>query len=487
MSAAMNKELRRTSIVVLLMFLSLFVSVSVIQVVAADELRDDPRNSRTFYANMSVNRGPILVDGVPIAESMPVDGPIAYQRVYANGPLYSAVTGYMTIGQGNTGLEDELNGYLSGTTGGQFFDQVRQILSGQSPQGAAVETTIDPVVQQVAWDALGDYTGAVIAIRPKTGEIIAMVSKPTFDPNTLAVHDTEAVIELYEQLLADPLDPLINRSMNGPLDPPGSTFKIVVAAAALAAGYTPESTFPNPSSLTLPQSDSVIYNADRGTCGPGATVTLADALRLSCNIPFAELGQELGYRAILEQAMEFGFNESVDVPMTSTPSTYPRVLDEPQTMLSAFGQGDVRASPLQMALVSAAIGNQGVLMQPTLIEAIIAPDQTTLQVLDPTSLGQPISQQDAATLVQMMIANVSSGAASGAIIDGVEVAGKTGTAQNGEDEPYTLWFTGFAPANDPEVAVAVVIQDGGGLGQSGTSNGIPAPIGKAVMEAVLSR
>ncbi len=487
MSGAMTKELRRTSLAVLVMFLSLFVSISIIQVVSADELRDDPRNSRTFYADMSANRGPILVDGVPIAESIPVDGPIAYQRVYANGPLYAAVTGYMTIGQGNTGLEAEFNRELSGTTGGQFFDQVRAILSGQTPQGAAVETTIDPVAQQAAWDALGDYTGAVIAIRPATGEILAMVSKPGFDPNALAVHDTDAVIALYEQLLADPGEPLINRTMNGALDPPGSTFKLVVAAAALKAGFTPDSTFPNPASLQLPQSDVVIYNSDRGTCGGGDTVTLADALRLSCNIPFAELGLQLGYKKILEQAMAFGFNESVDVPMTSTPSVYPRVLDDPQTMMSAFGQSDVRASPLQMAMISAAIGNQGVLMQPTLVEAIINADQTTLRTLQPTSLGQPVSQQDAAALVAMMVANVDSGAASGAAIDGVDVAGKTGTAQNGEDEPYTFWFTGFAPADNPQVAVAVVIQDGGGLGQSGTSNGIAAPIGKAVMEAVLSR
>lgn len=487
MSAAMNKELRRTSIVVLLMFLTLFVSTSVIQVVSADELRDDARNSRTFYANLSVNRGPILVDGVPIAESVASDGPIAYQRVYANGPLYSAVTGYMTIGQGNTGLEDALNAELTGTSGGQFFDQVRSILAGQEPQGAAVETTIDPVVQQAAWDALGDYTGAVIAYRPSTGEILAMVSKPTFDPNTLAVHDTDAVIELYNQLLNDPLDPLINRTLNGALDPPGSTFKLVVAAAALSNGYTPESTFANPSSLQLPESDSVITNHDLGTCGSGDTVTLADALRLSCNIPFAELGAELGYRTILEQAMAFGFNESVDVPMTSTPSVYPRVLDAPQTMLSAFGQSDVRASPLQMAMVAGAIANGGTLMQPTLVEAIIAADQTTLQSFEPTTIGQPISASVASQLTAMMVQNVSNGAATGAIIDGVDVAGKTGTAQNGDDEPYTLWFTGFAPAENPEVVVAVVVQDGGGLGQSGLSNRIAAPIGKAVMEAVLSR
>ncbi|MCU1412251.1 MAG: penicillin-binding protein 2 [Rhodoglobus sp.] len=484
----MNKELKRVSTVVLLMFISLFLSSTIIQVVAADGLKADGRNARTLYASYSAERGPILVDGQPIAYSTPSGDDYKFQRVYTNGPLYAPITGYLTLNQGNTGLESELNDYLSGTSNDQFFDQINAIITGQTPKGASVELTIDPVVQQAAWDALGDYQGAVIAIRPKTGEIIAMVSKPTFDPNTLAVHDTAAVIAQYNALLDDPTGPLFNRTLEGALDPPGSTFKLVVASAALESGqFTPESAFPNPASLQLPQTDFSISNADGRTCGPGETATIATAIRLSCNIPFAQLGAALGSKAIRDQANKFGFNESVSVPLASTPSVYPRALDEPQTMLSAFGQSSVRASPLQMAMVSMAIANSGTLMKPNLVESITAPDLTTIQSFQPEQFGQPISQATAAAITQMMVDSVASGAASNARIDGVTVAGKTGTAQNGEGEPYTLWFTGFAPAEDPDVVVAVVVQNGGGLGQNGTSSGISAPIGRKVLEAVLSR
>jgi len=484
----MNKELRRLSAVVLLMFLSLFISSSVIQVVRADDLRADGRNSRTLFASYSAERGPILVGGVPIAYSQAVDDEYKFQRVYPQGPLYSSVTGYLTLGQGNTGLEASLNDFLSGRSNGQFFDQINAILTGQNPRGASVEITIDPVVQQAAWDALGDLQGAVIAIEPKTGAILAMVSKPTFDPTALALHDTAQVIETYKALLADPTDPLINRSLAGPLDPPGSTFKLVVAAAALESGqYTADSAFPNPSSLILPETDFEIGNSTGGTCGSGDTATIATALRLSCNIPFAQLGQALGYRPILDQANRFGFNQMVSVPLESTPSVYPRVLDAPQTMLSAFGQSSVRASPLQMAMVSMAIANGGSIMAPNLVKSVVAPDLTMLQSFTPREFGRAITQQTAATMTALMVSSVADGAASAARIDGVEVAGKTGTAQNGVGQPYTLWFTGFAPAKDPQVVVAVVVQNGGGLGQEGTSSGISAPIGRQVLEAVLNR
>lgn len=483
----MNKELKRVSTVVLVMFLSLFLSSSLIQVVASDSLRADGRNARTLYASYSAERGPILVDGQPIAYSSPVDDEFKFQRVYTNGPLYAPVTGYLTLNQGNTGIEAALNQYLTGTSNDQFFDQLNAILTGQNPKGAAVELTIDPVVQQAAWDALGGYEGAVIAIRPKTGEILAMVSNPTFDPNALAVHDTDAVIETYNALLADPLDPLINRTLAGDLDPPGSTFKLVVASAALESGaYTPDSAFPNPASLVLPETDFTIFNADRGTCGSGAEATIATAIQLSCNIPFAELGLQLGDRTIRDQANLFGFNESIEVPLVSEASVYPRALDDPQTMLSAFGQYTVRASPLQMAMVSMAIANSGVIMKPNLVESIVAADLTPIEQFQATEFRRAISQPTAAALTQMMVASVDNGAASGATIDGITVAGKTGTAEN-DDDPYTLWFTGFAPAEDPEVVVAVVIQNGGGLGQSGSSNRIAAPIGRQVLEAVLSR
>ncbi|MBH0130490.1 penicillin-binding protein 2 [Salinibacterium sp. NK8237] len=484
----MNRELKRVSAVVLLMFVSLFISSSVIQVVTADSLQADGRNVRTLYASYSAERGPILVNGEPIAYSEPVDDEFKFLRVYPKGELYAPITGYLTLNQGNTGLENSLNDYLSGSSNDQFFDQVNSILTGQNPTGAAVELTIDPVIQQAAWDALGDLQGAVIAIKPDTGEILAMVSKPSYDPNELAVHNTSEVIEAYDRLLSDPDDPFYNRTLAGPLDPPGSTFKLVVAAAALESGdYTADSTFPNPAELQLPESTFVISNSDSATCGSGDTASIATAIRLSCNIPFAQLGEELGSNAIREQAELFGFNESVSVPLASTESVYPSALDAPQTMLSAFGQSSVRASPLQMAMVSMAIANSGTLMQPNLVESIVSSDLTTIESFEPTLFNQAISAQTAAALTQMMVDGVSSGAANTASIDGVEVAGKTGTAENGEGEPYTLWFTGFAPANDPEVVVAVVVQDGGGLGQSGTSSGLSAPIGRQVLEAVLNR
>lgn len=474
------------SIVVLAMFLALFTSTSIIQVVTADSLAADGRNTRTLYASYSAERGPILVDGQPIAISVPTNDEYKFQRTYPNPFLYAPITGYFTLNQGNTGIEGELNDYLSGTSNSQFLDQINAILTGQNPKGASVELTIDPVAQQAAWDALGDLQGAVIAINPKTGEILAMVSKPTFDPNAFAVHDTDQVIATYEALLADPSGPLFNRTLAGALNPPGSTFKLVTAAAALESGdYTPASEFPNPAQLPLPQSDNIITNSGGALCGGTPTVSIAVALSLSCNIPFAEIGQALGSQAIREQANRFGFNEEIAVPLVSTPSIYPRALDEPQTMLSAFGQSSVRASPLQMAMVSMAIANGGSLMRPNLVENIMTADLRTLEQFEAQQFAQAMSPQTAAAIAQMMVQSVANGAASNARIDGVDVAGKTGTAENGEGDPYTLWFTGFAPANDPQVAVAVVVENGGGQGQSGSGNEIAAPIAKRVLEAVL--
>ncbi|GAA1511596.1 peptidoglycan glycosyltransferase [Agromyces terreus] len=484
----MNRELKRVSIVALLMFTALFVSTTIIQYFAADSLAADPRNSRTLYASYSVERGPILVDGTPVAFSQASDDDYKFLRVYPNGPLYAAVTGYIPVNGEATGLESSLNDYLSGQDSSQFFDKINRLISGQDPMGASVDVAIDPVAQQAAWDALGDDTGAVIVTEPATGRILAMVTKPTFDPNTLVSHDTDQVEATYEGLLADPSDPLFNRATGGDMNPPGSVFKLVVTAAALESGrYTPESTFPNPGQLTLPGTDSIVINSGGGTCGSGATVTLADALRLSCNIPFAELGMELGDDAIREQAEKFGFNQAFDIPTPTEESVYPRGLDEPQTALSAFGQYTVRATPLQMAVVSAAIANGGIVMNPNLVDGVTAPDFTPLEGFKPTEFGRAISESTAKTMTEMMTNGVESGAASNARIDGVSVAGKTGTAENGEDDPYTLWFTGFAPADNPQYAITVLVEDGGGLGQEGYGNLIAAPIAKQVLEAVLNK
>lgn len=478
----MNRELTRVGAVVLLMFATLFVSSSVITVFEADGLRVDGRNTRSLYASYSAERGPILVAGTPVASSVPSDDEYEFQRVYANGPLYSAVTGYLTLNQGNSGVEGALNDDLSGTANNQFFGQLNAIITGQDPKGAAVELTIDPVIQQAAWDAFGANTGAVVAIEPSTGRILAMVSKTSYDPNLLAVHDSNAVIDAYNTLIDDPARPLLNRAIAGDLYAPGSVFKLVTASAAIDSGtYTADTEIPNPPTLQLPLSSNTISNAADGQCGGEATVSLATALRLSCNIPFAQVGQTLGADTIGSYAEAFGFGEPLDIPQSVTKSDYPTDVDEPSLMLSAFGQASVRVTPLQIAMVSATIANEGRRMQPTLIESITAPDLTVLKPFKETELNTPISADTAAIMSQLMVANVSSGAASNARISGVEVAGKTGTAQN-DGAANTLWFTGFAPASNPEVAVAVVVENGQGFG-----NAVAAPIARRVIEAVLSK
>lgn len=346
----MNRELKRVSAAVLLMFVALFASGTIITVFQEENLRADPRNVRTLYASFSAERGPILVDGAPVAESTPVDTDFKFQRVYNNPLLYSHVTGYYTLNQGNAGIEGALNDYLTGTANDQFFDQLSSIFTGASPKGAAVELTIDPVLQQAAWDALGDYRGSVVAIDPATGAILAMVSKPSFDPNLLAAHDTSSVISAYEQLSADPTSPLDNRALAGDLYHPGSVFKVLTTAAAIDSGaYEPDTAIANPPTLKLPLSNSVISNAEGGTCGGGETVSLRDALRLSCNIPFAQIGSSLGEDVLGEYAEAFGFGDRVQVPMPATASVFPDDMDEPQLMLSSFGQASVRTTPLQIA------------------------------------------------------------------------------------------------------------------------------------------
>lgn len=482
-AGGMNKELKRVSAAVLAMFVSLLVSGSIITVFQADNLRANEGNARTLYDSFSAERGPILVDGTPIAESVPVDDDFKFLRTYTQPELYASATGYFTLNQGNTGIEGSYNELLSGSADSQFLDQLNSILTGKSPKGAAVELTLDPVAQQAAWDALGDNSGAVIALDPKTGAILAMVSKPSYDPNLLASHKTSSVIDTYNELLGAPGDPLFNRTISGDLYHPGSVFKLMVAAAAIDSGkFTAESMFPNPSTLQLPQSASSIFNASRSTCGPGGEVSLADALRISCNIPFAEIGTAVGQETMTSYAEKFGYGQRIEVPMTASASNFPKDLDAAQLMLSSFGQYNVRVTPLQVAMTTAAIANHGALMQPTLVKQVIAPDLTIIQPFKPQVFSQPIRPGTADTLVQLMVNNVSNGAARSARISGVEVGGKTGTAQNGEGLPYTLWFTGFAPADDPKIAVAVVVENGSGFGDS-----VASPIARKVFEAVLNK
>jgi len=491
----MNKQLRRVSTVVLLMFVALFCSSTVIQVFSVDQLNADPRNTRALDDSYSAQRGAILdADGGVIAESVPSNDDYKYQRVYEDPALYAAVTGYFTLDQENTGIEGAMNSYLSGTANEQFFSNISSIVTGQKPKGAAVELTIDPAVQEAAYNALGNNIGAVVAMNPKTGAILAMVSKPSYDPNTLAVHSTSKFFAAYDALSKSSQKPLVNRAIAGNLYHPGSVFKIVTASAALDSGtFTTDSGFANPASLQLPGTNTFIRNSNGAACGAGATATIGTAIQLSCNIPMAQVAQQLGESTMLDYAKRFGFGHrfvlagSGASAMSVTPSIYPADQNTPELMMSGFGQYEDRVSPLQIALDSATVANGGIEMQPTLIKKVINPDLSELDVLKPTVYNTPISATTASAVRDMMISSVANGAASNARIEGVEVAGKTGTAQNGKSDPYTLWFTGFAPADDPSVVVAVVIENGGGHGQDAVGNEIAAPIGKTVLEAVLNK
>lgn len=216
-------------------------------------------------------------------------------------------------------------------------------------------------------------------------------------------------------------------------------------------------------------------------------MSIATAQILSCNIPFAELGMQLDPQVIKDQADKFGFNQALKIPIPVEKSVYPLYENDAYRALGSFGQKDDKASPLQMAMVSAAVANGGKLMYPNLVDSIRSSDLQTIESFQAKQLSEPMSQENADTIKQMMVDGVNEGVASNARIGGVQVGGKTGTAQNGDDEPYTLWFTGFAPANDPQFAVAVVVENGGGRGQSGTGNSIAAPIAKKVLEAVLNK
>lgn len=484
----MTKELKRVSLVVATMFLSLFISASAIQAFDGDALADDPRNVRSLYESYKTLRGPILVDGKPIATSVESDNAYRYLRVYES-EIYSAVTGYFSVFRGATGVEAALNSYLSGQSSSQFFEKFNAVLAGNPVSGAAVELTIDPLMQQAAWDALGNLQGSVVVIDPVTGNILAMVSKSGYDANLIAGHDNQVVVDNYSLLEQDPTKPLINKSISGDLYHPGSVFKLVVAAAALESGlYTNESSFQNPSSVQLPGSTSEVFNSTNRACGPGnATISLIDAMSLSCNIPFVELGLALGQDRLRAQTDLFGFGKELRIPMLVTPSIFPPQLDDAQLGLSSFGQYDVRVTPLQIAMISAAIANGGVIMKPNLIKSVISPNLSVIDAPRPSVLSQPITSATAESLKLMMIQSVATGVAGNAAVTDIEVAGKTGTAENGEGVRNTLWFTGFAPSVNPRVAIAVVIEDGGGRDSGTGGNATAAPVARDFFRAVFGK
>ncbi len=483
----MNTPLRRLAVVVTLLFASLLLSTSWIQYVGASSVAAGQGNVREVYREFGRERGPIVVADDAVATSTEVGGDYQYLREYPGGELYAHSTGFFSIVYGTTATEDAENEVLAGTADSLFYSRIGQVLTGQDPAGGSVALTLDPAAQQAAWDALGDQRGAVVAIEPSTGRVLAMVSKPSYDPDRLASHDLTAVREAWEQLNADPDEPLVNRAIAGPTYPPGSVFKIVTAAAALESGdYTADSVLPGPAALDLPQTTAVLPNYDDRPCGPDDLTTLAEALRISCNSAFGQLGIDLGGDALRAQAEQFGYEDGLSIPLTVTPSRVPEGLNAPQSAQAAVGQFDVRVTPLQVAMTSAAVANDGVLMRPHLVRTLRGPDLQVIEQVEPEVMGDPISAATAEVLTTMMVDVVDNGTGTSAQISGVQVAGKTGTAQTGNDEAPHAWFTSFAPADDPQVAVAVVVENGGSAGSETSGGRVAAPIARAVMEAVLA-
>ncbi|GAA1980790.1 penicillin-binding transpeptidase domain-containing protein [Isoptericola halotolerans] len=486
----MNTTTRRLASIVMVMFLTLLVSTTWIQFFAADRLNSDPRNARALYAQFGTDRGPIVVDGEAVASSVPSDDEWNYQREYERGRLYAPLTGYYSLVSGTSGIERAENDFLAGSADALWVERVQNLLTGSDPQGSAVELTVDAAAQEAAWDALGDQRGAVVALEPSTGKILAMVSKPTFNPNDLATHNTGEANEAYLNLLNDENQPLLSRA-TATTQPPGSTFKLITAAAALESGdYAPDTVVDAPSTYTLTGTRTDVGNFGGTSCASSGQMTLADAMRISCNTAFLDLGGDLGAEAMNEQAEKFGFGSGYDVPFSTAASQYdpdPDEMSTAQVELSGIGQGSVTSTPLQVAMVSAAIANGGEVMAPYSVDTIRDAELQVVSETRPSSNGRAISEETASQLTDMMVSVVEDGSGTTAQIPGVTVAGKTGTAQHGDNSaPPHVWFTGFAPADDPQVAVAVLVEEGGTLGGSATGGRVAAPIAKAVIEAVLN-
>ena len=483
----MNGPIRRLAAIVAVLFASLLISTTYIQVVDASSLADQPRNTRTLYKEYGRQRGPLIVSGEAVAESTPSKDVYKFQRKYPGGAMYAPITGYYSTIYGAHGLEGTENDLLSGTADRLFYRRISDLLVGKEPAGAQVELTINPKAQQAAWKALGNQRGAVVALDPKTGDILAMVSKPSYDPDQLATHDADKARKAYKKLNADDQTPLINRAIGGDLYPPGSTFKIITSAAALTDGYDLDSELDGPARLDLPQTTATLPNDNFLPCGPNNKTTLIHALEISCNTAYASLGMALGQDKVREQAQKFGYGQDLAIPLTVEPSKFPTGLNKPQLAQSSIGQFDVRVTPLQVAMVSAGVANDGVVMRPNLIRRVRSAEQETIEERKPAELSEAVTPDVAQKLTTMMEQVVISGTGTKAQIPGVKVAGKTGTAQHAEGKAPQVWFTSFAPADDPKVAVAVVVEEGGNLGKDAFGGTVSAPIAKAVMEAVLNK
>jgi penicillin-binding protein A len=479
----MNRPIRRVAFVAMLMFALLFANGTYVMLFQQASLEANGLNRRTRDAEFAQDRGAILATGQqPMAVTQASNDRFEFQRVYPSDDRYAAITGFYSYDHGRTGLESTYNSQLAGTDDSLFVRRLIDLVINRAPQGATVQTTIEPDVQRAAAEALGRRKGAVVALQPTTGAVLAMVTSPSYDPNEIASHDIDAANKAYNRLAKDPQRPLSNRAARE-IYPPGSVFKLVTAAAALEDGQTANTKVAAPDRLKLPGTSTFLPN--QGSCG-GAQVTITQALRVSCNTAFANLGLKLGQDKLRAQAQKFGFNARHLADLNGVASRFPDNLDQAQLALSSIGQFDVAASPLQMAMVSAGIANNGVVMEPYVVARVQSPDLNPLQTTQAKQVGQAMSPGNAEQLQQMMIEVVRNGTGQNAQISGVDVGGKTGTAQSDPKRKPFAWFTSFASVEDePKVAVAVIVEDADIPREDIAGGRLAAPIARAVMEAAL--
>jgi peptidoglycan glycosyltransferase len=487
----MNTPLRRVGVTLMVLVVLLLANITYIQVVEADDYRKDPRNQRVVLQEYARQRGQIVAaDGTQLAKVQETTDRLRYLRVYPNGPVYAPATGYYTLIGAPTGIERAEDDVLNGSDDRLFVRRLSDLITGRDPRGGNVQLTIEPKVQQAAYDALTKrgYTGAVVALRPQTGEILAMASTPSYDPNPMASHDTAVARKAFaDNSDAGGAEPMTNRAISA-IYPPGSTFKLIDSAAALESGqFNKDSPLVAAPQITLPGTNTTLENFNGSSCGGGSTASFEQALALSCNTAFADLAGQLGPDRLRDMAQKFGIGQNMSIPLQVAPSTIGPLPDKAALFQSGIGQRDVKLTPLQDAIVAATIANGGQRMVPNMVKAILAPDLSVIDEMKPEKADRAMSPQNAATLRDMMIDAEQHAGGEGKIA-GVTIASKTGTAEHGNDPKHTnphAWYVAFAPANNPQVAVAVLVENGGDRGLDATGAKVAGPVGRAVIGAAL--
>ncbi|MEV0370518.1 penicillin-binding protein 2 [Streptomyces sp. NPDC050636] len=494
----MNRPLRHIAVFCGVLILALLLRATWVQFVQGDELANDPNNRRVKIEAFSYPRGNIIVGGKPITGSVATSGDFKYKRTYKDGAMYAPVTGFASQAQGVTFLEGIYNKVLSGKDDRLALKRAKDILTGEKPRGADVITTIDPKAQKAAYKGLTDLNakGAVVALDPRNGKVLALASTPSYDPSVFAgISNGDS--KKFKALDDDKSKPLNNRALRETYAP-GSTFKILTAAAALEHGVVSDI---NASSgarapYRLPLSSTEIGNDVAGA--PCDKASLKTGMQWSCNNVFLDTALKVGKDKMRETAEKFGFNSDVYDKdfgdLLASKSLYPDKLDKPQTALTGMGQGSLTSTPMQMAMVTAGLANNGKLMTPHIVDEVRGPDLSTIEKLEPKEMSQAVSEDTAKKVQEMMEYTVSDGTASKAKIDGVTVGGKTGTAQHGanvnDERPYA-WFVSYAKQSDGSspVAVAVFVDPKDmDIPRSEIAGGkLGGPIAKAVMEAVLNK